>query len=143
MQRIWRALSRHENGASRYENKDTRDSWAAKYNFDVGAWHAAQAGLWEMMGQYTVVVVVVEYSVGANWTGSDALVELHEDMVMDRVQDGRDGRLTVTLAKASRVSSSYGRAKLMAGGQARWNGRGSRYLIRHVHYRRYFDGGIS
>lgn len=40
----------------------------------------------------------------ADQPGSDALVELHEDLVMDRVQDGRDGRLTVTLAKAARVS---------------------------------------
>lgn len=40
----------------------------------------------------------------ADEEGSDALVELHEELVMDRVQDGQDGRLAVTMAKAARVS---------------------------------------
>lgn len=51
MQRVWRALARHENTSSKNESKDTRDSWAAKHDFNVSAWHAAQAGLWEIMGQ--------------------------------------------------------------------------------------------
>lgn len=118
MQRVWRALSRHENGASKYENKDTRDSWAARYDFDVGAWHAAQAGLWEMMGRYHLVE---NCSLVADLKGSSSLVELHEDMVMERVQDGRDGRLTVTLAKAAKVSPRE--RKHSADGQAVKRGR--------------------
>lgn len=110
MQRIWRALSRYENGSTKYENKDTRDSWAGKYDFDVGAWHAAQAGLWEMMGTSSGSLPSGMETDGA---GSDALVGLHEDMVMDRVQDGRDGRLTGTLAKAARVCPVDRRIKLM------------------------------
>lgn len=52
MQRVWRSLARHENAAGRYETKDTKDSWAGKHDFDAGAWHATQAGLWEMMGEH-------------------------------------------------------------------------------------------
>lgn len=48
--RIHRALARHEQVPSKHSNKDTRDSWASRHDFDVAAWHSAQAGLWNMMG---------------------------------------------------------------------------------------------
>jgi hypothetical protein len=52
MRRVHRALARHESAHTKHDNKDTKDSWASKHDFEVSVWHAAQAGLWDMMGKH-------------------------------------------------------------------------------------------
>jgi anaphase-promoting complex subunit 5 len=52
--RTYRALARHEHVPSKHSNKDTRECWVSRHEFDVAAWHAAQAGLWDMMGMSAV-----------------------------------------------------------------------------------------
>lgn len=67
MQRVYQSLSGHEGtsgkpdsspawhvgSSGKLENKDPKEGWTTWYDFDFAAWHAIQAGLWEMMGEAT------------------------------------------------------------------------------------------
>jgi hypothetical protein len=56
MRRVHVALARHENTLNKHNNKDIKDSWASKHDFDVTVWHAAQAGLWDMIGESVFLI---------------------------------------------------------------------------------------
>lgn len=85
IRRIHLALARYENTQVKpSDSKEPKDGWTRRHDFDLSAWHATQAGLWNMMG-------------------SDALAMLHEDMTLSSASTDNDGRLTVLLARAERV----------------------------------------
>ena len=86
LRRIHLALARYDFSRTKAEDKQIQ-GWVTEPSFDEGAWHAAQAGLWSMMGSHT-------------------LAELHEDLAMESANIEGDARLTVLLARAQRVSRS-------------------------------------
>lgn len=56
MRRVHVALARHEITLNKHNNKDIKDSWASKHDFDVSVWHAAQAGLWNIIGEFVFLI---------------------------------------------------------------------------------------
>lgn len=99
MRRVHAALARYEQTSTKHGMRDTKDSWASKHEFDLAAWHAAQASLWDMMGKFTIA--------SALRPGCDSLASVHEELALDQVASDSDARLTVMFAKAERVCVEY------------------------------------
>ncbi|KIR69522.1 hypothetical protein I314_00634 [Cryptococcus bacillisporus CA1873] len=59
--------------------------WATGQGLEETAWYATQAGLWNLLG-------------------SNALANFHEELALSEVEPWSDGRLTMILAQAQRVS---------------------------------------
>jgi hypothetical protein len=95
MRRVHSALGRSES-SRKHEEREPNTQAMSCHQIDAEAWHAAQAGLWTLLGEWGRFELTI---------GSETLSALHEDMVGHGSSVHADARLSVMLNRAERVST--------------------------------------